>query len=74
MNNNPDYPVHLIVIALLTYKKPTKWLSSHAQCNICKRKFVVINNYTEKWQDKKIIKVLTKWSPTLDKNGKFEYV
>jgi len=44
-NPNTDYPMHLMIIALVTYKPIQYWVEAPGHCQICSKKFIMTSEY-----------------------------
>ncbi len=52
-NPNPDYPLHFMAFALLTYKKPEYWLEAPGTCQICGHSCTMRSDYDSVKKDGK---------------------
>jgi hypothetical protein len=50
-NPNPDYPMHLMIISLLTHKPIQYWAEAPGTCQICSKKFTMKSNYDKVKKD-----------------------
>jgi len=68
-----DYPMHLMVIALIEAAARKKWIDAEAECNECRSKFYVSASYKSKWSKKKIVDVIDTWT-IIKTDGKIKYI